>query len=329
MPFTLKKITEKLIAEPINYSNARDAANELYHYFNNISTIKNANEKKLEHIQTNFGLAVSTDAAAFCIIDFMRTRNFIIAIKQAIDDKIHENNNKPIVVLYAGAGPFASLIIPLTTIFTAERVQFILLEINEESILHLKKIIHKLKIENYIVDVIQTDASTYSLKDKNEVDILVSETMKPALDKEPQISIISNLIDQCKTDVTLIPESIKVDFAYKGKSETKIFEHECIQELVNFNAGTAFGLNKNKNKLPIFSDGITLKISSKPDNKFSELSLLTYIRLYKNIVLCYNETSLTVPFTIAQINNLHFPLTFKIKYNIDKHPGFSFEKIID
>ncbi len=328
MLFTLKKITEKLIAEPINYSNARDAANELYHYFNNLSSNKNDYDKKLEHIQTNFGLAVSTDAAAFCIIDFIRTRNFILAIKQAVEDKI-AINAKPVIVLYAGTGPFASLIIPLTTIFTAEQVQFILLEINEESILHLKKIIHKLEIENYIVDVIQTDASTYSLKDKNQVDILVSETMKPALDKEPQISIISNLMEQCKTDVTIIPESIKVDFAYKGKSETKMFEHECIQELVNFNACSAFGLNKNKNKLPIFSDGITLKISSKPDNKFSELSLLTYIRLYKNIVLCYNETSLTVPFPIAQINDLHFPISFKIKYNIDKHPGFSFEKIID
>jgi predicted RNA methylase len=325
---SLKNIVEKLIKKPINYSNTRDAANELYHFFNNISSTENSVDKLHDHIHTNNGLAVSTDAAAICIIDFIRTRNFILAIKQAIEDKI-AINNKPITILYAGTGPFASLIIPLTSIFTAEQVQFILLDINEVSIQHLRKIINKLGVQDFIKDIIHTDASTYSLINKNEVDVLVSETMKPALDKEPQISIISNLIGQCKTDVILIPESIKVDMVYKGKSETKMFEHEYIQELIDFNASTAIEVNMDKNKLPIFSDGISVKILSKPDNKFSQLSLLTYIRLYKEIVLGYNETSLTIPFPIAQIKDLHFPISYKIKYVIDKRPRFVFEKVID
>jgi predicted RNA methylase len=76
--------------------------------------------------------------------------------------------------------------------------------------------------------------SKYCLTDEMEVDILVSETMKPALDKEPQIIIISNLIGKCKRHVTIIPESIKVNMVLKGKSETKMFVHEPICELINF-----------------------------------------------------------------------------------------------
>jgi predicted RNA methylase len=329
MPFALKKITKKLITDPINYSDVRDAANELYHFFNSLSPTNNKIEKRDPHIQTDYGLAVSTESAAFCIIDFMRTRNFILAIKQAIEDKLTHHTNKPIIVLYAGTGPFASLIIPLTTVFSPDQVQFILLEINEASIVHLQKVIKKLEIQDYIINIIQADASTYCLAKEMEVDILVSETMKPALDKEPQISIISNLISQCKTDVTLIPESIKVDLAYLGKSEIEMFAYESICELINFDTSMAIQLKKNKNEIPVFAEGISVKINEQPDSTFSQLSLLTYIKLYKNIIMRYNESSLTIPFPIAKIESINFPVSYNIKYNIAKHPGFSFEKIID
>jgi predicted RNA methylase len=329
MPFALKTIVEKLIEEPINYSRSRDAANELYHFFNSLSPINNEQDKKDPHIQTDYGIAVSAESAAFCIIDFIRTRNFILAIKHAIDDKIAIQNNKPIVILYAGTGPFASLIIPITTIFTAEQVQFILLEINESSIVLLKNVITKLGLQNYIKNLIQADASTYTLANEIEVDILVSETMKPALDKEPQISIISNLIGQCKRDVAIIPESIKVDLAYLGKSEMEMFEYESICELINFDARLAIQIKENKNEIPIFAEGVSVKINTKPNNVFSQLSLLTFIKLYKNIAIGYNETSLTIPFPIIKIESIRFPVSYNIKYNIAKHPGFSFEKIIN
>lgn len=325
----LREIVEKIISEPIDHSKVRNAVNELYHYFNSISPICTDISKLDSHIETLFGLAVSTDAAAFCIIDFVRTRNFIIAIKQAIEDKRAIYKDQPIVVLYAGTGPSASLVLPLTTIFSAEQVQFVLLEINETSIQHLKKVINILAIQDYVIDIIQADASTYCLRENMEVDILVSETMKPALDKEPQVSIIKNLIGQCKPDVTLIPELIRIDMVVKGKSETNMFVYEPIQRLMDFDAHAALQLSKDKNKLPIFSNGIIVKILSKPANKFSEISVLTYIRLYKNVVLGYNETSLTIPFPVLQIKDLLFPVSFKIKYIIENRPRFSFEKLID
>lgn len=326
---TLKAIVEKLIEMPLNYGSARAAANELYNYFKGLAAAENDHDKIYKHIETNHGLAISTDAAAFCVIDFLRTRQFILAIKQAVVDKSTVYIDTPIIILYAGTGPFASLLVPLTTLFTPAQIQFILLEINTESIEQLKKVIDKLAIQDYVIDVVQADASTYRFADGIKADILVSETMKPALDKEPQISIISNLIGQCKTDVTLIPELIKIDVGYIGKDEKNTPITEPICELINFDANLAQVLHHEKNKLPIFSEGVVVQINATPFSTFSQISFLTTIKLYKNILLGYNETSLTIPFLIANIEALDFPISLKINYNIGKYPGFKVEKIMN
>jgi predicted RNA methylase len=326
---TLKAIVEKLIEMPLNYGSARAAANELYNFFKGLASAENDHDKIYKHIETNHGLAISTDAAAFCVIDFLRTRQFILAIKQAIVDKSTVYIDTPIIILYAGTGPFASLLVPLTTLFTPAQIQFILLEINTESIEQLKKVIDKLAIQDYIIDVVHADASTYRFADGIKADILVSETMKPALDKEPQISIISNLIGQCKTDVTLIPESIKIDLAYIRRHEEDMHRYEPICELMNFDGNLAKTLHNDKNKSPIFSEGVVVHIDAIPLHEFSKISFLTTINLYKNLLLGYKETSLTIPFTIKNVEALDLPVSLKIRYNIGKHPGFIVEKIMN
>ncbi len=326
MLLPLKEIVEKLIETPINYFSARDAANKLYHYYNELAPIGNDFNKKDAHLQTDFGLAISKDAAAFCIIDFMRTRNFILAIKQAVEDKISQGN-KPAVILYAGTGPFASLIIPLTTIFTSAQVQFVLLEINAESKANVEELIRRLKIENYIIDIVETDAATYCLAENIKVDILVSETMKPSLEKEPQVSIVANLVRQCKSDVIIIPQSIKVELAFTGKKSNKEFDYKTIETLLDFNKICAIQLANDKSKLPVFEEGIYIKINDKPNSFFKELCTLTHIILYKEITLGYHESSLTLPIKVFKIQDINFPVSYKVKYEICNHPKFSFENV--
>ena len=86
-------------------------------------------------------------------------------------------------------------------------------------------------------------------------------------------------------------------------------------------------MHHEKNKLPIFLEGVIVQINATPFNAFSQISFLTTIKLYKNILLGYNETSLTIPFLIANIESLDIPISLKINYNIGKHPGFTIEKI--
>jgi hypothetical protein len=51
--------------------------------------------------------------------------------------------------------------------------------------------------------------------------------------------------------------------------------------------------------------------------------------MYKDVVLNYNKIGLTIPFPIAQIKDLDFSISLKVKHTINKRPRFSFEKMVD
>src|SRR6185436_5671391 len=114
-----------------------------------------------QHIQTTGGQAINTYTAALCITDMMRTRKFLLGIKEAIEERLKTNAGKPVTVFYAGSGPFATLLTPLTTIFGPGQLQMVLLEINPASIDYLHKTVQQFRLEKYIVGIGQADAVHY------------------------------------------------------------------------------------------------------------------------------------------------------------------------
>lgn len=140
----LKEITQLFLAPELNYSVVRNACALLSALFCEVTGFEFDSKENQEHICTHAGLAVSPYAAAFCITDMMRTRGFLLGIKEAIEKKLKENNGKPVIVLYAGTGPFASLLTPLTTVFSPSQLQLVLIDINTISINFLQKLIHQL-----------------------------------------------------------------------------------------------------------------------------------------------------------------------------------------
>lgn len=72
---------------------------------------------------------------------------------------LHHKKTKPVRILYAGTGPFATLVLPLITKYSPEDLQLILLEVNPQTIVHLKQLIKSLGIENYIEKIICEDAT--------------------------------------------------------------------------------------------------------------------------------------------------------------------------
>jgi hypothetical protein len=317
----LSNITQKLLCTPLNYKEARLAANELLHFY---YAQTNFEETKInnKHIETDKGLAVSPYSAAFCVVDFLRTRNFILAMKMAIEDRLLQEPTKPVIICYAGTGPFASLVVPLTTIFNANQIQFLLIEVNEISINYLKNLIKNIAIDDYVKDIKKADATEHVLP--ISIDILLSETMKPGLDKEPQVSIIANLINQCTTLPILIPQNIEVSLAFSKMDEECVIVNEKITSLLNFNAKTAKDLSLGKEI--IFTKGIDVEVNE-PPQRFSKLVLQTDIQLYKTIVLKFNESSLTINHTLMKRNELAYPCKLNVKYVIDKKPGFVFETV--
>jgi predicted RNA methylase len=322
----LSAITQQIIAPELNYVSVREACIELMQFFYEAVDFKETNENN-QHILTKVGLAVSPYSAAFCIVDFIRTRNFLKAIKEAIEDTLNKEPNKPVIVFYAGTGPFATLVVPLTTLFSVNQLKFILVDINENSIDYLKKLIHILNIEDYVIDIVKTDASTYILPGHQQHNILLSETMKPALDKEPQVSIIANLISQCNKIPILIPQAIKVDLVLQGNRVSNNAEDEYIRNLIIFDTTMAYKIANNINSINIFSNGIEVEIMQPKSLALSQIALNTQINLYKNHWLKEHETSLTISHKLFDTANFTYPIKFNVRYCIMEKPGFVFTQI--
>jgi hypothetical protein len=75
--------------------------------------------------KTPAGLAIDTRSAALCIFDMMRTRKFLLGIRDAIDEKLRIDPGQPVTILYAGTGPFATLLTPLITVFRPDQLQMV------------------------------------------------------------------------------------------------------------------------------------------------------------------------------------------------------------
>ena len=321
----LKQITAVLLSPELNYSGIRNACYELKDLFYDASGLDDSEKINITHIKTGSGVAVGPVSAAFCIIDMMRTRVFLMGLRDAIEEKLRMNPNEPVIVLYAGTGPFATLLTPLTTVFTSAQLRFVLLEINPVSISYLEKIIAAFDLSPYITGLVETDATTYIIPANHQPDILISETMMPALHTEPQVTIAANLITQCNRRPILIPEMIKVEAALLSNMAKEDYKILPLKLLLEFTAQTAVNIKKDIAALSVFSEGITVEIPQPPEHIYTNLCLLTTIRIFKEHCIRFNESSLTIPqpvLDIAAIKN--WPAKFRFQYKTGASPGFVF-----
>lgn len=322
-PFiNLRKITKDLLLPSHDYMTVREACFKLFSFFRDETAFDVHEIINQEHIRTSSGLAVSPYAAAFCILDIMRTKKFLQGIKEAIDTKLKENPGSAVKVLYAGTGPFGTLLLPLTTIYEPSQLQLVLMDINPISIEHLQKVIQHLNIGSYITDVVQADALSYIIPQKDQPDILVSETMKPGLQKEPQVSIVANLLAQCNPGTILIPELVKVDACLAGNLTRDPGAIIFLQTLFAFNDQAAKQVKENPEKIPLLNEGIVIEIKQAKEN-YTRLILSTSIKIFNDWRLDFNESGLTVRHGLMNMADIsEFPARLLFRYKLKDEPGF-------
>ena len=140
------------------------------------------------------GLAISPTQAAMCAGEFQRTAIFLRGLHDAIAEAVGQQSSRPVRVLYAGSGPYAALAVPLMTIFPPEDVQFTVLDIHPESIASAKSVVRRLGLERSVESFIVADACEYTIPYDGIPDIILSETMSTALEREPQVAIMRHLL---------------------------------------------------------------------------------------------------------------------------------------
>lgn len=165
-----------------------------------------------------FGKAIAPTDAARCIYDAPRTAAFTAAVVDEVARRRRDDPTRPVHVLYAGCGPFATLLLPALSRFGPSDLRCTLIDLHGPSVAAVRRVIDGLGFERSIEAVVQADATTYSIPAERPVDVVVAECLQRALSSEPQVAVARNLVGQAGPDVTLIPHRIELSLVRAGRN---------------------------------------------------------------------------------------------------------------
>jgi len=304
-----------VILSNTNYGELTPALKDLHGIFSELSGIR-AGDITDQDIMLATGKAVSTIKAAHCLLEIDRTRIFLRGIYQAICKMTAARPNDTINILYAGCGPYATLLTPLTSRFTSKQVKFIMLDVNAVSLDAARELYDQLGILDYVMDFVCADATAYTLPENVSIDIVISETMLNGLRKEPQLAIMNNLIPQLHPEAIFIPEEIKVDaMLTRWQQEYNSFTILDYQPK-RIKVGRIYCASRQFH-LP---EPVVVRIPASETH--NRLDLFTEIRVFAQEVLTTYNCSLTVPLPICKVENQMCEVIAEFEYIMSENPGF-------
>lgn len=312
----LAKALRIILSEKSTYPSIKNSLDFLHHDFSGKTGIYAGDLTFEKGTNTKNGWVVSPVMAAHCLIDLERTRRFLKGIHKAIEDYLKKN--KQIRILYAGCGPYATLLTPFTTLYTPEQLRFTFLEINEESVVAVKRLYETCDLISFLDDIILADATSSDIQFENPFHIIISETMQMALRKECQVPITRNLVKFLTPDGTFIPERISLDVYLTGSLDP-LKPRDQKKEYV----GTAYELDFRNVPEPNHKTVITV-----PSSELVHLQLFTEIYLYGGEKLTLRQSSLTQPLTLDRLKNKRSP-AIQFTYTEGPRPELVFEYIMD
>jgi hypothetical protein len=271
----------------------KQAVDDLYHVFRNISAI-GIDDQNTPDLFLPSGKAISPEKAAHCLLEMKRTAVFIRGIYQAINHCLANGNETPVKILYVGTGPYATLVVPLLTLFTCEQVQVDLVEVNEISFNSVLDVFNELELFPFVDRAFFTDAA--ELKLEESYDIVVAEVMQAALKKEPQVAVMRNLIEQLGTKTIFIPEKIELSATLVTGDEPSP-ENNWSANNQTISLGKIFTLDKFRTQTRFLKNSLELPRNLKENN---QLYIDTAIRVFGDEKLAGSDCSLTLPVKVCR-----------------------------
>ncbi|MEO6039224.1 MAG: hypothetical protein ABIQ93_12495 [Saprospiraceae bacterium] len=327
----MKRLSGILTGPATSPGNLYRASVALYQLFLQLSGLDPDDPEFQGNRQLAQGKALAPVWAAYCLLDFGRTRIFLRGLLGAIQAARQRFPGIQIHVLYAGCGPFASLIVPLIPLLKKHSVAFTLLEISPESLGYLEKIIAAFQLSPWIRDIVLTDATEYQLDKASPVHVLVGEMLQTGLQQEPQVAAMLNLAPQLTTGGFLVPQSIIVQagLLHPGRNQARMLSLEAKAGDVYTLLEPAFELSQTS-IAKISSEGfseIVVEIPADRNPGFRQLALFTRIRVFEDEWLEPWESVLTQPLILTTLDRENPPRKIGLRYQTGPAPGFNWRII--
>ncbi|MFN8304448.1 MAG: hypothetical protein U0U46_18310 [Saprospiraceae bacterium] len=206
----LKRLAEALTGNEGSPGHWFAAGNALYELFRGISGLDERDETLRSDLLLPEGKAISPVWAAHCIKDSIRTRVFLRGILAAIEEARRRFPGGRIHILYAGCGPFASLLLPLVPFLEKDSVEFTLLDALPKNIDLAGQMVAAFHAEPFVREMVVADAASYPIDPAAPVHIVVAEMMQAGLQSEPQVAAVANLAQGIKAGGILVPQRVAV-----------------------------------------------------------------------------------------------------------------------
>jgi predicted RNA methylase len=330
----LRTFADAILADDYHPGQLRQTLHDFENWLLALTDLRLESEDNRKNLDAKQGMALGPTWAAMCVEDILRTRCFVRGLNQAILHKLAANPARSVHVLYAGCGPFATLILPLLTRFTSAQLRVTLIEINPISADCVEKLFARLGLQDYVVDFLRVDAVQVKLAQPSDIDIVVSETMQRALKNECQVQIMSNLMAQLSDEVIMVPQRITLTLASQDYSTAKnsaddVRPYQSLGTLFDFSVQTIRGgaARIENGSLTLQTNDVTAQL---PHHDVV-LYVLTEIQVFADECLTLNQSGLTTPERIRLPLNLArteanfadakpHALTCAVQYVIDPKP---------
>ena len=278
------------------------------------------------------GKAICPMDAGRCVTDMMRTSAYFRGLVAAVEEAQQRFPGTTLRILYAGSGPFASLMLPLLVRFGPKDLQCTLIDIHEYSLNACKTLHEKLGWSGYVEDYIQGDAT--KIEFDADFHVLVTETMLRALEKEPQVSITAHLGRFLHPQGLLVPQNVGVT-AQMANPGNEYFVpppgEESAAKPENFRKRRMIGKVMDLNldtaaALPVSADGneilVPLVDLKMPEDisDFPVLMLFTRIEVFGEYVLKDYDSGLTNPLPMELPPGCKSGDTLHFSYRISDDP---------
>jgi len=343
----LAKISDVILDESSSRQSLHDALDDFAQLCSQVTSItpNPTFDAWAEDTFLEQGVAINPQAAAYCIKDYHRSIIFIRAVHTAITSTLKKSTDITIDVLYAGCGPFATLLIPLLGKYQKDnlnltRFNFTLLDIHKTSLDSARLLLNYFGINANNISLIQANACTY--QHPTPLNLIIAETMQKSLEQEPQFTVTANLAPQLHDEGIFIPEKIVVKLCLaQWEIERDLVEqnikinHEHLVELERrFPLGTILSLqpqlaatllrkaeyHPDTKKLAL--EPIQVQIPEIPQlNNFDAL-FLTYIQVFKHYQLNDYESEITLPLKCQALTVLKPGARYSINYQLGSYPEF-------
>jgi hypothetical protein len=277
--------------------------------------------------------------------DYQRSVVFIRSVYAAITSLKLRFAGSPIEILYAGCGPFATLLLPLLGRFIPGDLNITLLDIHQRSLRSVELLLEDFGFAAHAVKTIKEDACVYHHPQK--LHLVIAETMQKSLEQEPQFAVTANLAPQMVWQGVFIPQRIDVTLALADlEKETVFYRNANIQKqtsldnrprrypiatLCSLSADNALAQrqaaqhNAHTNKEELESR--VIKIPLLDNISGLNAALFTRIIVYQSYCLEDYEAEITLPLRCYELEPLYGGERYAVSYQLGSYPKFNFTSL--